>query len=501
MHYIMRKKTPLFVSFMSTKHLFMAAALFILCPQLAWTQTFTLSDAINSSLTNNEKIKQYQEKLAQKKFQDLESWGNFMPVVNFEASYNHLNDPLEFDLSPVRDVILTLQSKTQTELTNIYSTMKGQPLNDAQKAAVYAQAYGSLNNLIPPFKETLKKQDYKTATLVGLQPLFTGGKLYAAKKYASDEKQAAEIELEKTRNEIIQETVNNYLSVVLLKNVVKTRQDVLAGIIRHKNDADKLYAQGLIANYHLLRAEVAVADAERNLSDDQNRLELAMIALKHSAGIPEEETLIVSDSLRYTAVNDSLSFYIQQSHQNQQILKLIDKKKDAASDKYIAERAAFLPQLAAFGKYEMYPEYLSSLEPRWVVGVQMKFNLFNGFRDYSRLQNAVHLKKEVSFIEAETRRKIDLWVNKSFRDVQNAKTRYVKLEKTLNLAGESLRLNEKRFQSGMGTSLEVIDAQLSLEKNRIESLISLYDYYRSLTDLFNASGNPREILTVWNKEN
>ncbi|MGE5402990.1 MAG: TolC family protein [Ignavibacteriales bacterium] len=464
-------------------------------------QSLDLNDAIQIALKNNEKIKQYQERVSQKKYQDLEAWGNFLPTVSFEGSYNHLNDPMNIDLSPIRDVIITLQAKNQTELANIYKTLQGQPLNDQQKAALYSQYSSQLNSAIPPFVETFKKQDFKTATLVGVQPLFVGGKLLAAKNFASEEKRSSEFELQKIKDEVIQETVNNYLGVVLMQNIVKTRTNVLEGINKHRNDAQKLFNEGLIANYHLLRAEVAVADAERNLSDDKNKLELAWIALQNTIGVSQDSPITLTDSLSFAEVNDSLDFYTSRALENQPILKLIALKKEAASSKYAAERANFLPTLAAFGKYEMYPQYLSSLEPRWVLGLQLKMNLFNGLKDYSKLQNAVHIEREVSYIEADARRKISLWVNKTYRDFINAKTRYQKLGKTIDLARENLRLNEKRFQSGMGTSLEVIDAQLSLEKNQIESLLSLFDFYKSLTDLYVAIGNPQEILSVWHKEN
>ncbi len=464
-------------------------------------QTTTLDEAINSALQNNNKIKQYKEKLTQKEFQNLEAWGNFLPAVDFQASYNHLNDPMQIDLSPIKDVIVTLQSKNQVEFANIYNTVHGLgQLSAQQRSALYSQYSTQLDGLIPDFVETFKKQDYKTATIVGVQPLFLGGKLYAAKKFASDELDASNIELQKIKDEVIQETVNNYLNVVLMKNVVEVRKDVLTGIIKHRDDAKRIYEEGLIANHNLLRAEVAVAEAERNLSDDENKLDLALIALRLSIGKNENDPIAISDTLIYNRFSDSLNVMLEKALRDQPVLKLISKKKDAASDKYIAERANFLPTLAAFGKYEMYPEYLSSLEPRWVVGLQLKLNIFNGFKDYAKLQNAVHLEREVSYIEADAKHKITLWVNKSFKDVNNSRTKYSKLEKTKELAEENLRLNNKRFQSGMGTSLEVIDAQLSYEKVKIEMLQSLYDYYKSLTDLFVASGNAGEILNVWNKE-
>lgn len=483
------------------KNVIVLLLLIVLISSLSNAQVLTLEHVINSALNNNEKIKQYNEKALQKNYQDMESWGNFLPSVNFEGSYNHLNDPLQFDLGPVRDVIMTIQAKNQAEFANIYNMLQGNgQLSAQQRAALFNQSLSQLNSALPPFVETLKKQDYRTASVVGVQPIFLGGKLLAAKRFSSSEKQASQIELKKIKDEVSQEAVNYYLNVVLLQNIVKTREDVLLGIQKHRDNAEKLLQEGLIANYHLLRAEVAVADAERNLSDDKNRLELAVIALKHTAGLPDESVIIISDTLDFTEFNDSLDTFLTSALMHQPVMQLIEMKKEAASSKYIAERANFFPTLAAFGKYEMLPEYLSSLEPRWVVGLQLKLNLFNGFKDYAKLQTAVHLEREVNYIEADAKRRINLWVNKSYRDVINSRTRYFKLNKTIELAKENLRLNEKRFSSGMGTSLEVIDARLSLEKNSIESLVSLYDYYRSLTDLYTAEGNPEKILTIWNKE-
>jgi len=463
-------------------------------------QYLTLDDAVNTALKNNPKIKQYSEKTEQKKYADIEAWGNFLPKINITASYTHLNDPLILDLDPIRDVIIGIQSKNQAELTNIYSIIQsGTALTNQQKAYVAQQAGIQLNSAIPSFKETFKEQDYKTATIVGVQPIFLGGKLLAAKKFASDEVEASEIELKRTKDDVIQETTNNFLTVVLLQEVVKTRINVLNGIKKHEAMAEKLLKQGLIANYHLLRAKVAVADAERNLFDDNNKLEISKVALRSTLGIAEDANIQISDSLIYSDNLGEFSFYLNKAMEEQPVLKLISIKKDAAHQKYNVERSKFLPQAGIFGQYEMYPQYLSIVEPRWAVGIQVSINIFNGFQDYANLQSASHLEDEVKYLEADAIRGIRLLINKNYRDAANSKERYLKTDESISLANENLRLNEKRFDTGLGTSLEVIDAQLSLEKNEIESKQSLYDYYKNLTALNVNAGNPEEIIKIWNK--
>jgi len=457
-----------------------------------------LTDAVSIALQNNERIKQYHEKVEQKEFEDLSAWGNFLPAFNLDVSYTHLNSDMTIDLNSIRDVIINTQSSNQAEFTNIYNLLNGKAsLSASQKDAVKVQAAEYLNSVIPAFTETFKEQNYKTATITGVQPLFLGGKLLAAKKYASSEKEASSAEFTKIKDEIITETIINYARVLLLKQVVKTRHDVLDGMNRHKNDAKKLFDEGIIANHHLLRAEVAVAEAERNLINDQNNFSLALITLKHTLCIEDKINLDFNDSLAYKTFSDSINTFISGAIINQPILKILTEKKIAAEQNYNIARSGFLPTLAAFAKYEMYPEYLSSLEPRWAVGLQMKFNIFNGFKDYLKLQSAIHLENEVGYMQSDTKRKINLWVNKAFLDVINNKTRYEKLTATVKLATENLRQNEKRFQTGLSTSLEVIDARMSFERVQVERFVSLFEYYRSLSDLYLAAGNPIDVLKIW----
>jgi len=186
--------------------------------------------------------------------------------------------------------------------------------------------------------------------------------------------------------------------------------------------------------------------------------------------------------------------------QSQPLLKILELKRDEANLKYKSEFSKLLPQIAAFGQYEMLPQYLSTLEPRWTVGIQASLNIFNGFQDYLSLQSASHLEEEIKYLQADTHSKLELLLNKNYKDAANAKDRYLKLNETIGLAQENLRLNDKRFETGLGTSLEVIDAELSLEKDLIESKLSLFEYYQKLTALYTTAGKPNEIIKIWQKD-
>jgi outer membrane protein TolC len=464
-------------------------------------QQLTMSGAISLATQRNERILQYQERIRQKEYQDLEATGNFLPNISLVGSYTRINEPIQMDLSPIRDAMIQLQAANQVEFASAYNRLGGGAgLTAAQRAAALTAQANALNNLLPPFVETLKEREYKTATFVLTQPIFMGGKLLAAKRYASAEETAAEIELKKTRDEVVQETVVRYLTVVLLDDVVRTREEVLVGMRRHQEDAHRLVREGLVAPHQALRADVAVAEAERALADDANRRSLALLALRHSIGVSDEDPIAAADSLHFAPLTDSLTTLVNTAMVDHPVLQLLGQKRIAAQQKYNAERADFLPQVAAFGKYELYPQYLSILEPRWAVGVQLNLNIFQGFKKYARLQSAKHLESEVDQLQAGTRQQLDLLVHRSYTEMDNARTRYQKLGANITLAMENLRVMNGRFSTGLGTSLDVIDAQLVLEKTRVERAASLIEYYRAASELYAATGAPERITELWNTQ-
>lgn len=474
----------------------------IIISKVIFGQTIQLEDAIDFALKNNPQIKQYEAKLNQKEFQNLEAFGNFLPQINLNASYTHLNDAISIDLDPIRQAMIQLQAKNQVEFTNIYNLLQGNPqLNDLQRTTLFNQYSSQLNSLIPPFEKELKKQDYKTATVTGIQPIFIGGKLIAAKKYASLDEASAQRELKQIKDEVTKEVIKKYLAVVLLNDVIQIREQVVESVKKHRDRAEKMMKQGIISNHNLLRAEVALADAEKNLFEDKNKLDLAYLALKSEMGMDLNEKIEIEDSLAFHEFDDSIEILISQAKNENNILQLIELKKRQAEQKYNVERSAFLPSVAAFGKYELYPEYLSALEPRWAVGLTLSLNLFNGIRDYAKLQAADYLIEEVNALQKNLEDKITLLVNKNYKDIMNAKEKIIRNNSTISLAAENLRLNEKRFETGLGTSLEVVDANLAYEKSMIDSKAYLFDYYSNLTELYTTVGNPQKVISILkNKE-
>lgn len=465
-------------------------------------QIIHLEMAIETGKHNNDKVKMYKEKIKQKESEIKIAFGNYLPNINLSGGFTHMNEPIEMDLDPIRQVTMTLQAKNQVEFSNIYNILQGGTgLTQQQRAALYTNYFNTLDKQIPKFSSEIKKMDFWNLTLSGMQPLFMGGKIINAKKFAEKEKEIMSLELKKSENEIANEIINSYLNVVLCGDLIKLRKEVLDGMKKHRNDAKRLMEEGLIAKHEYLRAEVAVADAERVLFDEENKLSLSTIALKSAIGIKGDEEIIIEDSLVFNNSPETIDFIKKKMEENQPVFQMLKLKREEAEIKQKIDKADFLPKVYLFGKYEIMQSYLSIMEPEWTVGIHASINIFNGFKDYEKLKQDKYILGEIEYLEADTKRKMYLLIEKSYKEKENSINRYKKLETNINLAEENLRFNSSRFSTGLGTALDVIDAELVLEKNQFEKKLTLYEYYKTLNELYTITGEPENILEIMKKRN
>lgn len=476
---------------------FVLALFCFLCLNMSsgYAQSLSLEKAVEQTLQNNEKIKQYQEKVSEKKYQVNSAWGNMLPKVDASADYTHLSEQVQVNGEQASKAANDLVGPKLQQLPAQLGPYLAQlPLPLQQLAGALGQKVASyrfdFNNL--PLGET----DIQTGSILAVQPLYMGGKIRAGVKYAKAEYKSANIELEQVQNEMVKSTIGAYLGVALLEEVVDTRAKVLEGMRKHENQAERLIEEGVIPAYHLLRAKVAVASVEQELADDKNKLELAWLLLKTHLGYPEDTVLVLEDRLKFNIDNMTLTSAVNEAYASQPALQLIDQKEVMVKQNLNVKRSAFMPQLFAFGKYNFLTEHHTFIEPPFAVGLKLKLNLFNGFKDYHDYKSAKALQYQVDYARQDAKKKVNLWVNKSYKEVLNARDKYQKLDHTIRLAKESYRLNSRRFAEGMGTSLEVIDARLSLEGAQVKQLQALYEYYNALCELHLATGNPQKVVDI-----
>ncbi|WP_158976494.1 TolC family protein [Cellulophaga sp. L1A9] len=458
----------------------------------AQKQQISIAEALELSYGNNEKIKQYNERVQQKIYEDKAAKGNFLPSLNLLGGYTYLSENLEVNTSQISTSLDDLGGKYGAAFIAAYGEQIG--LSGVSTESAYSTLVSVLGQFPSYPNMEIDNQQFPTAALTATQPLFTGGKIIAAKKYAKAELNSADIELRQVKYEIANELIKRYLNVVLIKQVVKTRQEVYEGMLKHEEQAARAIELEILPQHVLLRAKVAVADAQKDLNNDLNQEELATMALRTTMNLADSVQFTVMDSIAYKDLYLDFEELLTTAYTKQPILNLIDQKEEMAKQALALEKSKFMPNIAAFGTYNMFRDELPIVPPEFIVGVQAQINLFNGFKDINQLKAKKHLEKEVENAKNYAVKQIHLLVQSNYVTARNQQKLYNSLSATVDLAKENLRINTRRFEEGLGKSIDVIDASLLYKKSKIEQIVALNGYYQAIANLYTAVGEPEKMI-------
>jgi len=125
-----------------------------------------------------------------------------------------------------------------------------------------------------------------------------------------------------------------------------------------------------------------------------------------------------------------------------------------------------------------------------LASVVLQWNLFNGFQDRARVEDAHLATRQIEVQREATRRQIDLQVQQALDDVRVAQRSLQTAEARLRAARSSFRLTERRYDVGRANLVTFTDAQSTFTEAELNLSITRFTLLTRLADLEYATGRP-----------
>ncbi|MGE0078527.1 MAG: TolC family protein [Bacteroidales bacterium] len=414
--------------------------------------------------------------------------GLYMPKVGVSANFGIVSEAVTIDHSPIGKA-----------LEGLYSLSAGQvqmlgALNPAITSTVEYQT------LLQGAQEGLAKvqaANWKTELLgdnVGMVsanvswPIFTGGKIMAANNAAKAKVAESEEKARMITNGEVTSLVQRYYGLQLTIEVSKVRESVVNGMLEHLDNAKKLEKNGMISEAERLHAEVAYAEANRELKKALGDVELMQTALKNVLNV--DKPIYPTGNLFIAANLQSVDDYVNRAKELNPIFGQLEQKRIQASQAILKERSAYLPDVAVIGSYDIYRHQISDMVvPDWFVGVGLKLNIFDGLAKNNKVQAAKIQRSQVDTYREKASLDITTGVTKVYQQMLQAKEQYESSAVSIKFAEEYLRVRQKAFGEGFATSTEVVDANMNLSRVKVEQLKAMYDFDIALATLLELVGD------------
>jgi outer membrane protein TolC len=311
------------------------------------------------------------------------------------------------------------------------------------------------------------------------QPLFVAALLpgYGIAKKNSD---LAKEDLRKTIQDTSFNVTQAYFGVIKAEKMAKLAQESKEMAQSHFNQVKAMLSAGVVTQADLLRSEVQLANSEVVLTKARNGLELARDAFNNALGKDLEQAVSLQEE-GFTGTVPSLPEYkdlLAQSFGNRPDWKQYLLSVGMGEDNLRVAQTAYLPTAmltASTGdQITEYPSYKSDVNS-WRVTGAASWTLFDGMGRENRIREAVANLEAQKATEDQVRNGIALEVRDSYLNLKSAIETIGSVKKAVDSAEENYKVSNLRYSSGVGTNLEILDAQVALTQAKTNYLQGLFD--------------------------
>jgi outer membrane protein len=317
------------------------------------------------------------------------------------------------------------------------------------------------------------------------QLLFDFGKTFASTEAARRLSDVAFEDIELQRQLVTLTVKESFTNINFAQRLIRVQEQALERANLNLKSAQGFFQVGTRPKSDVTRAEVDVANARVDLIRARNAERIARVALNTAMGITASTPTQIQDNLIYRAVTldpaQLLSVAQRQRPEARQARLRVDQA-DALARRTVRD---FFPDITGTGTYGASRTDMNEI---WDITFALTWTLYDGGNRIARYREAKanwdSAKSNVKATELDISRDVE----QAQINVTEANERIGAAQTAVASAQENFRLAQGRFDAGVGTILELTDAQLALTQSQNTEAQALADYQIALAQLDRAVG-------------
>ncbi len=318
------------------------------------------------------------------------------------------------------------------------------------------------------------------------QTLYTGGAIPQGIKASKSFQQGAKGAFRRTRQQIAFAVRQSYYGVLTAKEAVKVAREVMDSAEEHLRVAGLRYQAGIAPQFDVLAAEARVARVEQGLISATAVRDIAWAGLSAVLGVPIPAGTELSTPRPVTMVDVDLESLLQEALAQRPDLKTAGAGGAVARTMLGIARSGRLPTVSAALSYTLREQTVIAGDVFGMPGEDIIVSQNSGYvalvANYS-LFNGGQVEGEILAAEAELtqaekaveslEQQIELEVRSAYLLLAATKAQVGAAQKEVAQTQEAHRVATLRYDEGMGTSVEILDADANLAgaKTRLNDAI------------------------------
>jgi outer membrane protein len=322
------------------------------------------------------------------------------------------------------------------------------------------------------------------------QLIWDWGSTYNRSRAAKREVESA-VASEKTAGQsVVSDVRRSYFTARAQKALIGVAQETVTNLERHLAQTQGFVSAGTNPEIELAQARTDLANGRLSLINSENAYAVAKAQLARSIGLPTESDFEVGGDELAPIDGEDLATdrLVARAIAARPEVVALDKQREANELLAKGFRGNYGPSLSASAGISETGTDLGDLGPAWNVGASLSWPLFQGFLTHGQVReaeaNADSFRAQVESQKLQIR--VD--VQQAQIGIRGAKESQIAATEVLENARVRLRLAEGRYASGVGSSIELGDAQLAVTNAAAQVVQAQFQLASARADLLTALG-------------
>jgi outer membrane protein TolC len=328
---------------------------------------------------------------------------------------------------------------------------------------------------------------------ISANTMIFNGSFFVALKASREARKFYELELQNQQRVVRNQVINTYLPLLLIKQSIEQLGLNIQNLTTLRDETAAFYEAGFVEQLDVDRLSLSLDNLQVERENLQSQRENALRALKYTLNYPLNEPLTIDDDLEEISVeadNDLMLSAVP--YQDRPELRVLDQSLVLQNLAVELEQAAYLPSVNATlaGQYQFQGDKISDgfWAPTVLVGLSANIPIWDFGGRKARVQQA-RLDKEVILNQRnDLVRGIELEVTNAREDFNSAQRRLGSRLRSRELAERIYETTQIKYKEGVGSSLEVAQAEQELYTAQNNYLNALYETLLAKESLKQALG-------------
>ena len=323
-------------------------------------------------------------------------------------------------------------------------------------------------------------------------PLYTGGLVEGQIDVAKLGKTNAQEEILRVEQATKYSAIQGYYGLLAYQELQGVYHEAVDNLQGHLDNVQAQYNVGTKAKVDVLSSDVSLANAKTTAITADNNVAVAESNLNNILGLPLETKLNLADhQLPFDTYNISLQEATDYAMKYRpEVLQAALAVQTAENNIDIAD-ASNKPTVKVSGGNNWNDNTFPGIDANkrsWNIGASVTYSFYDGGATKAKVDQAKQALLVARETEQKTREAVQLEVKQAYLNIRSAAQKVEETQTVVDQARENYRIQNIRYQAGVGINLDVLDAQLSLNEAQVNHIQALYDYNVGIAKLEQVMG-------------